>query len=225
MPMARYLAHHGGGHGEVFTNLPAGVSMAPHAALAADGVSCALCHQITPEGLGTRDSFNARFKVAGAVPGAAPKVFGPYEVDPGRTRLMRSSSGFDPAKAAHLSESEVCGSCHTLYTTSLGPKGEAHRRTARTDALPGMAAQRVPRRRRPARRATCRWSTSRRPSVPCWGNRAPTCRRHTFTGGQLLHAADAGPVRARNSGSRRRPKNSTPPHGGRSTTSEPSQPR
>jgi cytochrome c551/c552 len=125
MPMARYLAHHGGGHGEVFTNLPAGVSMAPHAALAADGVSCALCHQIAPDGLGKKETFNARFKVAGAAPGAVPKVFGPYEVDPGRTRLMRSSSGYDPVKAAHLSESDLCGSCHTLYTTSLGPKGEA----------------------------------------------------------------------------------------------------
>lgn len=125
MPMARYLAHHGGGHGEVFTNLPAGVSMASHATLAADGVACVVCHQITPEGLGTKASFNARFKLAVPVPGAAPKIFGPFDVDGGRTRLMRSSTGFEPAKATHLAESEVCGSCHTLFTTSLGPKGEA----------------------------------------------------------------------------------------------------
>lgn len=125
MPMARYLANHGGGHGEVFTNLPAGVSMAPHAALAADGVSCALCHQVTPEGLGKKASFNAGFKVAGAAPGGIPRIYGPFDVDAGRMRLMRSVTGYDPVKSAHLGESEVCGSCHTLYTTALGPKGEA----------------------------------------------------------------------------------------------------
>ncbi|MDO8834166.1 MAG: hypothetical protein Q7V01_01145 [Vicinamibacterales bacterium] len=125
MPMARYLAHHGGGHGEVFTNLPAGMSMAPHATLAADGVACVVCHQITPEGLGTKASFNARFKLAAPTPGAVPKIFGPFDVDKGRTRLMRSSTGFEPAKATHLAESDMCGSCHTLFTTSLGPNGEA----------------------------------------------------------------------------------------------------
>jgi len=124
MPMARYLAHHGGGHGEVFTNLPVGVSMAPHAQLAADGVACALCHQVTPEGLGTRETFNARFRLASPPPGGAPKMFGPFEVDPGRMRLMRSSSGYDPVKATHLGESEMCGSCHTLYTASLNERGE-----------------------------------------------------------------------------------------------------
>lgn len=125
MPMARYLAHHGGGHGEVFTNLPAGMAMAPHAVLAADGVACVVCHQVTPEGLGTKASFNARFKLAVPAPGAAPKIFGPFDVDAGRTRLMRSSTGYEPAKATHLAESEMCASCHTLFTTSLGPKGEA----------------------------------------------------------------------------------------------------
>jgi hypothetical protein len=185
MPMARYLANHGGGHGEVFTNLPAGVSMAPHATLAADGVSCALCHQITPEGLGTRESFNARFKVAGAAPGAVPQVFGPYDVDAGRTRLMRSASGYDPVKAAHLSESDLCGSCHTLYTTSLGPKGEA------IGELPEQMPYVEWRQSAYARTKSCQAChmpvvDEPTPISAVMGQPRANVRRHTFTGGNFF---------------------------------------
>jgi hypothetical protein len=38
---------------------------------------------------------------------------------------MRSATGVTPAKADHLGESEVCATCHTLYTTALGPDGAA----------------------------------------------------------------------------------------------------
>lgn len=124
MPMARYLAKHGGGHGEVFTNLPPGVAAAPHAQLAADGVSCALCHQIAPEGLGARASFTANFTIVNPRGGALPQVFGPYDVTPGHSRIMSSSSGFAPAKSAHVRESGMCASCHTLFTKSFGPGGE-----------------------------------------------------------------------------------------------------
>jgi hypothetical protein len=37
---------------------------------------------------------------------------------------MRSATGMTPAEATHLRESEVCATCHTLYTQALGPKGE-----------------------------------------------------------------------------------------------------
>ena len=52
MPTARYLERLDGRPGEVFTNLPVGASRAPHAGLAADGVSCSMCHRIGEEGLG-----------------------------------------------------------------------------------------------------------------------------------------------------------------------------
>jgi hypothetical protein len=51
-------------------------------------------------------------------------MFGPYEVDRGRRTIMRSASGMTPAEATHLRESEVCATCHTLYTQALGPKGD-----------------------------------------------------------------------------------------------------
>jgi hypothetical protein len=185
MPMARFLANHGGGHGEVFTNLPAGVSTAPHAALAADGVSCALCHQITPEGLGTRGSFNARFKVAGAAPGAVPHIYGPFDVDAGRMRLMRSVSGYDPVKATHLSESEICGSCHTLYTTALGPKGETIGELP--EQMPYIEWQQS------AYRTTKSCQTCHMPVIDeptaisaVMGQPRANVRRHTFVGGNFF---------------------------------------
>jgi len=124
MPMARYLAKTAGGQGAVFANLPVGQATAAHAPLAADGVSCTLCHQMSAAGLGQRSTFTAGFGIDVPAAGAAPLIHGPFEVDAGRRRIMHSSSGFTPAKAAHLSEAGICASCHTLFTASLGPNGE-----------------------------------------------------------------------------------------------------
>lgn len=124
MPMARYLAKTAGGQGAVFANLPVGQAAAAHAPLAADGVSCTLCHQMSAAGLGQRSTFTAGFGIDAPATGAVPLIHGPFDVDAGRRRIMHSSSGYTPAKAAHLSEAGVCASCHTLFTASLGPNGE-----------------------------------------------------------------------------------------------------
>jgi hypothetical protein len=50
-------------------------------------------------------------------------MLGPYEVDRGRTTIMRSATGSEPTEGAHLRESEVCATCHTLITQALGPDG------------------------------------------------------------------------------------------------------
>ena len=42
---------------------------------------------------------------------------------PGRTTHHASSTGFVPAEAAHIRQSELCATCHTLYTKALGPDG------------------------------------------------------------------------------------------------------
>ncbi len=52
-------------------------------------------------------------------------MFGPYEVDPGRTAVMRSATGLLPTQATHVQQSEVCATCHTLYTHALNAAGEA----------------------------------------------------------------------------------------------------
>ena len=124
MPMSRTKARAASRHGQIFAHLPIGASTKEDDRLAADGVSCSVCHQIGPERLGTRESFNGGFVLAQPTPQGERQMFGPYEVDRGRQTIMRSATGMTPAEATHLRESEVCATCHTLYTQALGPKGE-----------------------------------------------------------------------------------------------------
>lgn len=124
MPMSRYKAKAGGGMGQVFANLPAVPPPSPEAAFAIDGVSCTMCHQIANDKLGERESFTAGFVVDTATPWGARKIFGPYDIDAGRQRVMNSSSRFLPEKAEHIKSSELCASCHTVYTHSFDDKGE-----------------------------------------------------------------------------------------------------
>ncbi|MBN2195876.1 MAG: hypothetical protein JW751_23870, partial [Polyangiaceae bacterium] len=130
MPMARFTAHVAGGQGEIFAHLPIGRAAAPLAALAADGVSCTVCHQISAEKLGTTESFVGGFVIDRRLPLGRRPVFGKYPVDVGRSRVMRSSSGFEQRQAEHLKTSEVCATCHTLITHSLGPDGSVSGRLA-----------------------------------------------------------------------------------------------
>ena len=123
MPMSTTRARAEGRHGEIFAHLPIGASAAEADRLAADGVSCALCHQIGPEGFGTPQSFTGGFVIGGPTAAGERRMFGPFEVDAGRKGVMRSATGMTPAEAAHVRESELCATCHTLYTQALGPDG------------------------------------------------------------------------------------------------------
>jgi hypothetical protein len=124
MTMARFQSKAAGETGQVFAHLPIVLGVTPADLLAADGVSCVVCHQIQPDGLGTDESFTAGFTIDATAAAGERELFGPYEVDPGRTALMRSASLFVPEQGTHLQSSELCASCHTLYTHPLGPDGE-----------------------------------------------------------------------------------------------------
>jgi hypothetical protein len=124
MPMDRYQAKAGGGMGRVFAHLPVNADHGPQAALAVDGVSCTVCHQIGKDKLGQRESFTAGFVVDTATAWGSRKIFGPYDVDKGRQRAMNSSTGFVPEKAEHIRDSELCATCHTLFTHAFNDKGE-----------------------------------------------------------------------------------------------------
>lgn len=124
MPMSRYLVKVRGDKGKVFANLPLTYQNTLTAQLAADGVSCAMCHQIRKDKLGTKESFTAGFVVDTKTPLGQREAFGPYEVDKGRRALMQSSAQFIPNQALHIRSSELCASCHTLYTHALNEKGE-----------------------------------------------------------------------------------------------------
>jgi hypothetical protein len=108
---------------EIFAHLPFNPDNKDNAA-AEDGVSCSVCHQIAKEKLGTRESFNGAFAVDTPKSGDQRPEYGPFAIDAGHQRVMQSSTGgFLPTPGAHVRESALCGTCHTLYTQSLGPDG------------------------------------------------------------------------------------------------------
>jgi hypothetical protein len=122
-PMLQRTAHAGGRMADVLAKLPLRVDDAlPEHRLAADGVSCTVCHQISADRLGTRDTFNGQFAMAPTGP-ESRQAFGPFAVDAGRTRIMRSVTGFVQTEARHIRESALCATCHTLYTKARDASG------------------------------------------------------------------------------------------------------
>jgi len=113
MPVTHYEAKLRGRPAEVFPNIAA-----------EDGVTCSVCHQIADRKLGTRASFNGQFVVDAPKSKQEHPEYGPFEIKKGQQRIMRTSSGgFLPTEEAHIRKSELCATCHTLYTTARGPEG------------------------------------------------------------------------------------------------------
>jgi hypothetical protein len=97
-----------------FRQLTAGTSN--EATVGRDGVTCSLCHQIQDTGLGTAASFTGRFAV-----GSDRRIFGPHAAP--FTMPMQMRVGYTPVAAAHMLDSGLCGSCHTVVTRSLAADG------------------------------------------------------------------------------------------------------
>jgi hypothetical protein len=109
--------------GRVFRHFPPASHPSHRDRLAHDGVSCTICHQISDDKLGTPESFSGGF-VLHAADGSHGTMLGPFDVDPGRAAVMQSASSYRPAEAPHVRKSELCATCHTLFTRALGHKGE-----------------------------------------------------------------------------------------------------
>lgn len=90
----------------------------PLGELARDGVSCTVCHGIAPTGLGTEASFGGGFELD-----ASGRLFGPHAAP--FAMPMRRHTGFTPAESAHVLDSALCGSCHTLETETLAADGRS----------------------------------------------------------------------------------------------------
>jgi hypothetical protein len=124
MPIAERTARAEGTKAELFSLLPmSGARESTIHALAADGVSCTVCHQVSRDKLGTPESFNGNYVLNPARPDGIREIFGPFAVDPGRRRIMRSVTGFEQVEGAHVRQSELCATCHTLITQAFGPDG------------------------------------------------------------------------------------------------------
>lgn len=81
-----------------------------------DGVTCTVCHQIKSDGLGSPQSFTG-----GYVIGDDRRIFGPHEAP--FAMPMQQRVGYVPTAATHMTESGLCGSCHTVETHALDATG------------------------------------------------------------------------------------------------------
>jgi hypothetical protein len=126
MPITRYEAKLKGKSGLVFAHFPLSDDK-KQGKEAADGVSCSVCHQISIDKLGTRESFNGGFVVEPSKSPNARPEYGPFQIDPGQVRIMKTSTGgYQPTENTdHIRKSELCATCHTLFTTAFGPDGKA----------------------------------------------------------------------------------------------------
>jgi hypothetical protein len=122
-PMAQRITRAAGRKGQVFAYLPLTKEDSPVQRLAGDGISCTVCHQIARDGLGTRATFNANFVMRPTPADGARRIFGRHDVDAGRRTIMRSASGFVQEQSPHITQSELCASCHTLITTAYDRSG------------------------------------------------------------------------------------------------------
>jgi len=83
--------------------------------LARGGVTCTLCHQISATSLEGDAAFSGKFSVA-----YQRKIYGPYN-NPNASPMMLIVN-YEPTYGAHITQSALCGSCHTVILPS--PTGE-----------------------------------------------------------------------------------------------------
>jgi len=85
--------------------------------LSLDGVSCTLCHQIQKNNFGADDSFSGGYEIKNVY-----EIFGPY-VSP-IAMPMFNQVGYTPVYSDHVSDSELCATCHTLFTPYVDNQGQ-----------------------------------------------------------------------------------------------------
>jgi hypothetical protein len=131
MPIPRYQAKEQKQLGKIFEFLPFNeknedAKDAEKSAPAQDGITCSVCHQIGKAKLGTQDSFNGGFQLDQPGSKTNHPEYGPYAIENGQALIMQSSTGgFRPIFSDQISDSKLCATCHTLYTTARGEGGKA----------------------------------------------------------------------------------------------------
>ena len=121
MPLQHFIDKAAGHDTAVFSHLP--LDDAHNAAAAAAGVSCTVCHQAEPQGLGTPDSYNGNLATAPLSQHPRP-LYGPYAADARSISIHNLASGLTVTQSDHLKQAALCGSCHTLYTPTLDASGK-----------------------------------------------------------------------------------------------------
>ena len=108
-PMGRTEAIHQGAQSYSFDD-------AMTSEMSRDGVTCTVCHQVQPNNLGSDESFSGKYEITDV-----HKIYGPYESP--TAMPMFNQSGFTPEYSDHVNNSELCATCHTLFTPFVDDDG------------------------------------------------------------------------------------------------------
>jgi hypothetical protein len=122
MPMSHHLELAAGESPRVLAHLPLSSTSGPLQGFAADGVSCTVCHQVEDQRMGEAESFSGHFVLAVQGRGSR-RAYGPFAPDAGLARVMESAVGHRQQEAPHIQKSELCATCHTLFTHAVGHEG------------------------------------------------------------------------------------------------------
>ena len=94
----------------------------PYFDLSTNGVSCSLCHQISPNApFGTDAAYSGHFAIDSFPTSTERVIYGPYKNV--NTMPMQSFANFTPVYSEHIKTSELCASCHDLTTPYTDENG------------------------------------------------------------------------------------------------------
>jgi hypothetical protein len=88
---------------------------------AMEGVSCTLCHQVRDVNMGEKESFGGNITIDMDKGAPEREIFGPYRDV--FQKLMIDSVGYSPVYGAHINDSAICATCHTLFTPYVDGEG------------------------------------------------------------------------------------------------------
>ena len=137
------------------------------------------------EKLGTRESFVGRFVIDASRVEGERKSMVHLRWTPDEQGSCARRPAFARPRRTHIQKSELCATCHTLYTKALGPEGQ----------VIGELPEQVPYqewlhsdfgRSRAASPATCRSSRSDMPITSVLGEPRAGMSRHVFVGGNFF---------------------------------------
>lgn len=95
---------------------------AKYGALARDGISCLVCHQMSDSDFGKQASYTGNFVTH--KPGT---VIGPYADDKIITKPMENALGITPEFGKQIASSDMCGTCHNILLPTYTNDGKLHK--------------------------------------------------------------------------------------------------
>lgn len=94
----------------------------PLNAMAGDGVSCTVCHQI-PASVGSKFRHSGSLAIDLTAPMGERIIYGPFSITERGKALMKGGSGYVTLQSEHISQSALCANCHELHINYITEEG------------------------------------------------------------------------------------------------------